>query len=165
MAKPTYIGWKPGVEGLFQDLDAARIHEEIEEVAKKNGGVAPVEAMVSVWQSNNTHGHAGLEWDNEIAGHEHRKSQARKLMASIEVTYAEAPDVKTRAFEVVRSTPTKGYRRTDLIMSNRSEREELMQRAQRELQSFKKRYASLVELQDVFASIDELMTRQGVAGQ
>lgn len=164
MSAPTYIAWRQGAERRYE-VSAEAAHQEITAIAERNGGMVTAEDLVECSRSGNAVLHSCFDWNDTEAAEKYRRQQARNLIGSIEVRYEPAPEVTTRGFEIVRVEANRGYRETSVIMGNRDEREQLLQRAQRELQSFRKRHASLVELQEVFASIDEFTTRQGVAGQ
>ena len=57
---------------------------------------------------------------------------------------------------MLRTENTGGYKPTIKIVQNLSEREGMLKMAMAELQAFRKKYASLSELEKVFEAIDSL---------
>ena len=94
--------------------------------------------------------HSRFEWDDAIAGHKYRLSQASELLR---VTYR--PDPKKandlRAFVAVRgeNTPRAEYVPTEKAMSDPLQRQIVLRTMQREWQAFKARYEQMAEFADV----------------
>ncbi len=163
MARPTYFSWRANAPKM--DLDPEVAWEEIRSIGESNGGLATAEAIVEASRSENALFHRYFEWDDSIAAEKHREAQARTLVGSIQVRYSQSPGVETRAFEITVQKDVRGYAPVDIILANPDERALLLQRAFAELASFKRRYTALSELSGVLLQIDDLLTRQGAAGQ
>lgn len=97
--------------------------------------------------------HNDFEWDNEIAGEKYRLSQAREMiqLLAFEPKKTHEP---TRVYQI--STEKTVYKPVEMILKNEDEYQNLLKRALAELESFKKRYSTLVELEQVFRAIEEL---------
>jgi hypothetical protein len=102
--------------------------------------------------------HPCFEWDDERAADSHRLWQARKLMGSIVVAeYADAPLVnETRAFvHVTLEDPQ--YVPIEVAMTNVDMREEILDRARKEIRVWRQRYAAYEEFASLVNAIDEVV--------
>lgn len=100
--------------------------------------------------------HAAFEWDDAVAAERYRETQASYIIRSIEVVL-EGSSKPTRGFvSLTVNKDEREYREINRVLSIRSERELLLEQAERELMAFKSKYAVLEELADVFAAIDKV---------
>jgi len=102
--------------------------------------------------------HPCFEWNDDKAADNYRLWQARKLMGSIVVAeYADAPvDTETRAFvHVTLEEPQ--YVPIEVAMTSVDMREEILDRAKREIRIWKQRYAAYEEFANLVAAIDEVI--------
>jgi hypothetical protein len=109
--------------------------------------------------------HAYFTWDNDEAAAQYRLIQASGLIRRVKLTIMRPSGgpravtvTTTRAFA---SRPSQrsaagGYEAIDAVMQDESKRAELVAHVLGELQAYRRRYAALVELQDVWAAVDEL---------
>lgn len=145
-------------------VDADIAHKEIERIRIKNGGEALPEDVVEAASKARNPLHKAFEWDDSIAANEHRLATARKILHSIVVVRGElSTDRPQRVYEVVtkpaassEEKPRKVYRTAEDIMKDPEMRAEVLQRALKELISFRQRYRDLQELAIVMRNIDEL---------
>ena len=155
------IKWKSGAS--FK-APADKAHAEIEKIRLKHGSVA-AEQVVTVAQSNRSILHGDFEWDDKVAGHEHRLETARKLLRSLVIVRDELRTERPqRVYEVVRDTAAKTtpriksvYKTLEDVMSDENLRAELLGRALRELISIRNRYRDLQELAVVLRAIDKVV--------
>lgn len=98
--------------------------------------------------------HNDFEWDNEIAGEKYRLSQAREMIQLLAFEPKEETHEPIRVYHI--STEKSVYKPIEMIMKNEDEYQSLLKRALAELESFKKKYSTLVELEEVFRAIEEL---------
>lgn len=107
----------------------------------------------------------GLEWNNDIAGDLYRKHQLHQLLNDIVFVYEKDIDDRnidggiTRTFEFQAYShidSVKGYMPTIEIMSNSNMREELLQKAIKELHYWQRKYQHLEELSFIFKAIENL---------
>ena len=82
MSKSVVISWKPGSR-LSGILDAEQCYEELEAIRDWCGGDFTASDIVDRARHEASTLHAGFEWDDTAAAHEHRLSQARKINRSI----------------------------------------------------------------------------------
>lgn len=98
------------------------------DMARRNGGVLKVDDVLNEARREDSILHKHFEWDNTKAAESYRKDQARALIQRCKITLVEAEAVSIRAFV---SLPTDrdsggGYRLTSDVVSNDSQKEELM---------------------------------------
>ena len=110
--------------------------------------------VVNLARNENSKLHNDFEWDNEIAGEKYRLSQAREMIQLLAFEPKEENHEPTRVYQI--STEKTVYKPVEVILQNNDEYQNLLKRALAELESFKKRYYSLVELEQVFKAIDEI---------
>lgn len=104
------------------------------------------------------------------AAEAHYRSNAARLIRSISVRYADAPEIEVRAFHVRYEQPTEVKGRTfgvfdsvDAILADPLARAALLDRALREAESWKRRYGRLDELAGVVMAIDDLHDKRDTA--
>lgn len=100
--------------------------------------------------------HNEFEWDNDVAAEEWRKRQAQNMIGNLSIIIAETEDIPSEPVRAFFSTELHHYENIRVIMTDATKKNNLLQKAIRELQSFKKKYATLSELSNIFASIDEV---------
>lgn len=139
-----HVEWKVK---LF-DADATKVYEEIGE---KN--TTPEEILQKA-ENPDSELHKCFEWDDAIAGHKYRLSQARQIMCNL-VFVTDDEEDKPRVFYQI-TTEKSEYHPTKLIMQKPDEYALLLKKAKDELQAFKNKYKTLKELHKIFEAIDEL---------
>jgi len=143
---------------------AQKVYDEIERIKKKHGGVYLARHLVEEGKRENSplHPHIWKISDAEAA-EQHRLELARRLSRSIEVVYDEAPDTPVRAYELI-TQPAKGdmlerkvYTSTKEALEDPEMRDEILSRAIRDAIAYKRKYADLQELAQVFIALDEFL--------
>ena len=103
--------------------------------------------------------HKCFEWDNDVASEKYRLIQARDVIRHfVVVTHDEDKEeepIKVRSYQV--TTQRNVYEPTRVFLQKPDEYKALLERAKNELENFKRRYQTLVELEEVFESIDRLL--------
>jgi hypothetical protein len=161
------IQWKRGsrftgsAEGAYKELEAVR----------KEVGHITAAAVVERARPKRNPLHRHFEWDDAIAGEKYRLHQARKLSHSIEVIYAESPKSSpVKAYSVVTrpalegsadGKPVKVYESTAEALQDPVKRDEILGNAIREAIAFRRKYAALQELSQVFDAVDDLLQKFG----
>lgn len=116
--------------------------------------------------------HDDFEWDDEIAGEKYRVIQAGNMIRSFVLVRDEEPiqtegnkDIKFSIEEPhpvgkLRALHTTSkpyeYKPCEYFIENKDEYQILLDKAIAELEAFKRRYAMIAELEDVFNAIDNL---------
>jgi hypothetical protein len=98
------------------------------DIAKKNGGILQVDAVLDEAKDESSPLHGHFEWDNSVAAEAHRRYQARVLIQRCKITIVESEPTTIRAFVSLQSDREAGggYRMTTKVMDDAALREELM---------------------------------------
>jgi hypothetical protein len=137
------VKWR--VDNLFK-ADANKCYAEILELER----ITP-EKVLERAKDENSELHKCFEWNNDVAAEKYRTIQAGNVirMLYIKPKNEDAPPVRvlSRTFDTV-------YQPTRTFLTNATEYEDLLKRALSELESFRKKYETLSELEQVFEQID-----------
>ena len=134
---------------LFPNTDADTVYGEIKGIGEN----ATAEQIVEMAKDESTESHKCFEWDNEIAGHKYRITQAQHLVRQL-VIVEQAEKSRPTEIRAMYTSKAGGYKETKLILQEKDEYEALLERAKNELRAFKQKYAMLTELENIFALID-----------
>ena len=157
------VAWRNGAQA--KGIDAQKAYVAIEKVREANGGLTD-DSLVQAAKPKNHVLHKWFEWDDSKAANEHRRAQARTLIRSIQVTYAEQPETQTRAYEVHTKShkPEQArtvYTTTEEVLANPESRDRLIADAIRMAMEFRRRFRALHELDKVIAEIDKAIESIG----
>jgi hypothetical protein len=141
-----------------QPAKLAIVHAELERIAKKHRGQLRPPDVVDAARPKTAVLHSHFEWRDGIAAERYRLVQAQMLIR-VTVTMIETGDDQSREFRAFVSLSSdrqskQGYRTMVSVMSNPTWRAQLLEDALSELNAFRLRYKSLVELATVFDAID-----------
>lgn len=154
------VKWK--VNGIFK-ADANKCYAEMLDLEN----ITP-QAVLERAKDENSELHKCFEWDNDVAAEKYRTIQAGNVirMLYIEPKGEDAPPVR-----VLSRTSDTVYQPTRTFLTNATEYEDLLKRALSELESFRKKYETLSELEQVFEQIDLInaqiiySTKQKITGR
>lgn len=138
--------WK--IKGLFK-ADAQRVADEIGE-----NSITPEQVLEKARNDENSELHKCFEWNDGIAAEKYRLIQARKIIINLAYVPKEKTDEPVRCFQITREKSV--YMPTKQFLVNSNEYQDLLKRAKAELESFKRRYATLSELETVFEAIENI---------
>lgn len=133
------------------------VREELRKIEEANNGILrPVDVVTYARKNKRSALHGEFTWDNNKAAEEYRLWQARQVIrVHVEVI---KPDTKPiRAFVSLigdRANPGGGYRAINAVLSNKEQREQLVEQATREFKALRQKWKNLTELADIFAAID-----------
>lgn len=145
--------WK---QGSRVALDAEVAGAELERIRVHHNGRLESETVVREARSPANPLHPAFEWNDKTAAHQFRIEQAKYLIRSIEVVVDEAVEQRPiRAFVSVVREEDRSYTSVTDAMMSPDLRKQVLATALRELVAWRDRYAELVELANVFASIEE----------
>ena len=103
--------------------------------------------------------HKCFEWDNSVAGEKYRLIQARDIIRHFVIVTPDEPEdeepIKVRSYQI--TTTRNVYEPTRVFLQKPDEYSALLKRAKDELESFKRRYKMLTELEEVFEAIDSFI--------
>lgn len=134
------------------------IREELQAIEERDGVILP-EAVVEFAKNPKTALHNRFEWDDSVAGHEYRLWQARQVVrAVVTVIKTEKKEITTNAFVHFSQDNNieRGYRSIARVVTDEELTRRMLESALRELKIFRKKYADLKELSQVFAVIDAI---------
>lgn len=137
------VKWK--VDGIFK-ADANECYREISSLEQ----ITP-KAILDFARDENSELHKCFEWDNDLAAEKYRTIQAGNVIRMLYIVpkNADAPPVR-----VLSRTSDTVYQPTRTFLKNQNEYEDLLKRALSELESFRLKYKTLSELEQVFEQID-----------
>lgn len=98
-------------------------------LADENEGLITVDAVLDAARDEDSPLHRHFEWDDSKAAENHRRWQARTLIARCRITLESRPDTLVRAFVSLPSdrVAKRGYRMMVDVMQDQDQRAELMQ--------------------------------------
>lgn len=137
------VKWK--INGIFK-ADANACYREMLEL----NTITP-QTVLDRAKDENSELHKCFEWDNDVAAEKYRTIQAGNV---IRMLYIVPKNEDTQPVRVLSRTSDTVYQPTRTFVKNPSEYEELLKRALSELESFRKKYNTLSELEKVFEQID-----------
>lgn len=137
------VNWK--VDGIFR-ADANKCYKEIASLEQ----ITP-KAVLDFARDENSELHKCFEWDNDLAAEKYRIIQAGNV---IRMLYIVQKDEDTPPVRVLSKTSNTVYYPTRTFLKNHNEYEDLLKRALSELESFRLKYKTLSELEQVFEQID-----------
>lgn len=143
------VEWK--VKGLYK-ADAETVYKEITAL----GDTFSPEEIVEAAKDEATELHKCFEWNDSVAAEKYRLHQARMIFTQL-VVRTETSDNTPVVVRVISSASASNiYTPTKMLVKSDTEYADLLERAKRELQAFKQKYATVVELQEIFTAIDAL---------
>ncbi len=143
-------------DGARMAAEAQSAGEELERIRTKHNGRLEPDWVVHAAKKEVNPLHPLFEWDDNVAAQHYRVVQARQVIRSIDVVIEQAEKPKPiRAFVSVVRDRDQSYTSVSHAMSDPELRRQVLLAALGELEAWRKRYAELVELANVFAAIDE----------
>lgn len=135
---------------------------ELERIRKlRNGNMVAADVLREAKKASSPL-HVAFEWDDKKAAHHYRLGQAGDLIRAVVVIDTEKPGTSPiRAFVNVGIDDERGYTSVVAAMSDTVMRAQVIGRAWKELEDWRKRYEGLVEFSEVFAVVDQ--TKESVS--
>ena len=137
--------WK--IKGIYK-ADAQKVADEIGE-----GKVTP-QGVLEKARDENSELHKCFEWDDNVAAEKYRLQQARQIIINLVYAPKTKEEEPVRCFQITTERCT--YQPTKQFLVQENEYQSLLARAKSELESFKRRYATLTELESVFEAIENI---------
>ena len=136
------VEWR--IDGIYK-ADAQKVADEI-----GNDRISPAEVLEKA-RDVNSELHKCFEWNDSIAAEKYRLQQARGILINLVYKEKESNAEPVRTFQI--TSQRNVYQPTVSFLVQEDEYQNLLKRAKSELESFKKRYHTLSELQEVFEAI------------
>lgn len=159
MPKNEYA-WKSGSR---VKVDAQKAGQRLGKLNRKEGHLT-AEIVLDDAADPTSPLHDQFTWDDGEAAQQYRLDQARHLVRSIVIIRKDEEEAKRpiRAFvQLVDRNDVSEYRDIHVVMRSTSMRQQLLERAAKELDVWRERYEDFVEFSDVFAAIDKTKRRRG----
>ena len=137
------VEWR--IDGIYK-ADAQKVADEI-----GNDRISPAEVLEKA-RDVNSELHKCFEWNDSIAAEKYRLQQARGILINLVYKEKESNAEQVRTFQI--TSQRNVYQPTVSFLVQEDEYQNLLKRAKSELESFKKRYHTLSELQEVFEAIE-----------
>lgn len=148
--------WK---SGSHIKANAQKAGEQFEQLVQTEDGLTP-ESVLNANRAEGTPLHDSFEWDDTAAAEKYRLNQAGHFIRCI-CNVIETEDQDGEKAEPVRAffvtTETSKYEPIEAIVKNQTKYDKLLENALSELNAFKLKYESLVELKLVFNAIASVM--------
>lgn len=143
-----FAAWKSGCR---ISADAQKVADEILAI----GNSATTAQILDKARDEQTELHKCFDWDDAAAAEKWRLQQARHIVCNLVIKEkSDTPRPEVRVF--FKTDADNGYKPTVLIMQDKDEYRKLLDRALAELNSFRAKYKTLVELDGVFDAIDKV---------
>ena len=139
--------WRQEVAGLYKGIDAQTVAEEINGIGDN---VTPKQ-IVDRARDESSELHKCFTWDDAIAAEKYRLTEARQIIRCL--VKEKSPDDNKDAPPIrvfYKTDNGEGYKSTQFIIKREDEYQALLARAMDELRSFKRKYAMLEELHEIF---------------
>lgn len=148
------VEWK--IKGFFH-ADAGKVFAEITSI----GDSYTPEEIVEKANDPDSELHKCFEWDDTIAAHKYRLTQAQLIVRSLVVTEERTdekknPPIISRAI-VSTNENNNRYEKVTVAVRNEENYERLCNAALRELEVFKRKYSAIIGLRDMIEEIEELI--------
>ena len=145
--------WKAGTQ---HKLDAQIAGEELERIRVRQNGRLDPKDVVEASRPASAPLHDSFEWDDAKAGAAWRENQAGAIIRHIAVVLekSDTTEVPIRAFVSVKRDEDRSYTSVQHALSDEVLRAQVVAQAWAELEAWRKRYAELVELANIFAVIE-----------
>ena len=148
------------------DIRTEQIRAALLAIAEANNGLLNPTHVVERASDPDSILHAEFIWDDDTAAQAYRVAQAGALIRRVKLTLIrenhttrEIAVQTTRQFQSRQSQRSSeaGYETVEAIMSDPVKRVELIDQVLRELSAYRRRYADLIALGDVWGAIDDAM--------
>lgn len=143
--------WKPG----FESLHKANAQLVAEEIASIGENVTPAQIVVKA-RDGGTELHKCFEWDDSVAAEKYRLFQARQVVCHLvirETVRENRPPIRF----MLQAKNGAGYEPTKIIYKDPDKYQELLDGVLRELVAIRNKHSNLLELEEVFDAIDDVM--------
>ncbi|OFW99286.1 MAG: hypothetical protein A3E78_11915 [Alphaproteobacteria bacterium RIFCSPHIGHO2_12_FULL_63_12] len=155
------FAWKAGYPAR---IDASKAVESLDQIRTSNGGAIAAEDIVEAARDPSSALHAQFSWDDALAAEEFRRVQARTLLRSILVVEEGQPPrpyfITIEEHREERSNRFSYVRLVEDVLPSQTLVHEVLERALRELESWRAKYAQLAQLSQVHKAIDREVERQ-----
>jgi len=135
-------------------IDAQAAGEELERITQTHNSLTP-DAVVDESRSEDAVLHNCFEWDDQNAAERYREVQAQELIRNIVTVTVNDEEITepVRAFVSIQND----YKPVNVVVRTKEYSDEMYRKALRDLQAYKRKYAGLEQLAEVFKAIDSAL--------
>ena len=128
--------------------------KELDKIKAKHRGLLSPEVVVNTAADPENVLHNWFEWDDEIAGHQHRLKQARQLIrVFVTVLDSDTEPINVYVSLLDDRVAGGGYRSMVDVLGEAGLRRRLLDQATQEFDRWEHKYRQLVELVEVFEAM------------
>lgn len=139
----------------FAGADAEKCWNEIQSIGGE--GVEPQELVDFARNNPDSELHKCFQWDDAEAAEAWRRQQARIICGAL-VVVVEKDNKEPTSYRILQhDNEAKKYQPVTFTVRNEDMYSRLLKQAKEELASFRQRYKSIVELENVIEAIDEAL--------
>lgn len=135
------------VRGIYK-ADAQKVADEI-----GNDKITPQE-MIEKARDEQSELHKCFEWNDTVAAEKYRLQQARNVLSMLVFKPKTEEEQPVRIFSL--TTEKSMYQPTKQFLVQADEYQDLLKRALAELETFKRKYRTINELEGLFEAIDAI---------
>lgn len=135
--------------------DAQKCYEEIMEICDSLDSASPQDILEKA-RDELSELHKCFTWNDSVAAERWRMHEARLITRQLVIKEEKVPTDRPEVRLFYKTDNESGYKPTELIVQKEDEYKALLKRAKMELEAFKRKYAMLRELQELFELIDSL---------
>lgn len=136
-------------------VPAQEAGEHIESLIDKNGEVTP-KMLVDDARPEGALLHPCFEWNDQKAAEQYRRDQAKNMISNL-VTVSikeESPCPQTPAFVNIKErNESAAYIYTTVALSNEKTKEQVLKNAKMELDMFRRKYETLIDMSDLLKEV------------
>jgi len=169
MTKMVYA-WREGrsASPYLSNVSPQVVGEELEKVREQGGGMIFPRAVIDHARPSDSPLHSCFEWNDTEAAEKFRIVQARGVIKSVEIVEIQGkplPSPIVANVSVTRRAVVPGdpriryYESTPLALQDPELRDQVLQKALRELESWRERYDAFTEFSLVFGSIEAIQKK------
>jgi hypothetical protein len=143
--------WKESYASAYKKADPNKVGRELARIEKDNGAILPAEVVAAAKKTSSAM-HCLFNWNDGSAAEKYREMQARNLIGAIrivQVTVDRSTNEKTakqvRLFINAAPRTNTGYRSV-VSITKTEERDAIVARARRDLESWMDRYYEIADL-------------------
>ncbi len=141
--------------------------QELDEICEENDGLLRARDVLDAARARDSALHTYFDWDDSSAAEQYRLAQARQVIR-VSVRIIERDDRKFihRAYVSLttdRASSDPVYRPFVSVMTDEFRYQQLLEDAMDQIRQWRKRYEDLIELKDVFDSIEK--TQKNIANK
>ena len=130
--------------------DAQLVGEELEQI-ERNSTITPEHVVEYAERHKDSELYKCFEWDDKEASKKWRLNQARLIITSITLEIKEEPKKVQRVYVNVKDKDTeeRTFKSINEVLKNDEEYQQLIDKAKKELEGCRDRYADLLEKEDL----------------